>query len=187
MLSVLDACDCWDVMVSSGECDCGVIEIAGLCYVQVSRVILCHRSQVFLELIRYRYPVGTFWCGMCLVLSTCCSASIWRSSFSFFWSFSLFLFFRVFSLFGHLHRMEASFQNDLSAVVPVVMLGFGSMASHTVLELCPCSRLMHPMLCCCVVLGCENGVWASFMSPPSCWWHGLRWLPILVLWCCIFW
>jgi hypothetical protein len=52
-------------------------------------------------------------------------------------------------------------------VVPVVMLGFGSMASHTVLEIRPCRRLSHPMLCCCVVLGCENGVWSSFVSPPS--------------------
>jgi hypothetical protein len=73
----------------------------------------------------------------------------------------------VFFLFWHLHRKEASFQNDLSAVVPVVMLGFGSMASHPFLEIHPCRRLSHPMLCCCVMLGCDNGVWASFVSPPS--------------------
>jgi hypothetical protein len=57
MLSVLDACDCWAVMVSSGECDCGVIEIAGLCCVQVSRVILCNRSQDFLGSIWYLFLV----------------------------------------------------------------------------------------------------------------------------------
>jgi hypothetical protein len=85
MLSVLDACDCWALMVSSGESDCADSEITGLCFVQVSRVILCHRSQDFLESMRYRYPVGTFWCEMCLALSACCSVLIWRSSLPFFW------------------------------------------------------------------------------------------------------
>jgi hypothetical protein len=167
MLSVLDACACWAVMVSSGESDWGFSEIAGLFFIQVSRVILCHRSQDFLESIRYRYPMGTFWCGICLVLSACCNISIWRSTFSPFFVILSFGVLPCFFLFRHLHRMEASFQSDLSAVVPVVLLGFGSMASHTVLDIHPWRRLSQHMSSCCVVLGCENGVWASSVSPPS--------------------
>jgi hypothetical protein len=62
--------------------------------------------------------------------------------------------------------MEASFQSDLIAVVPVVLLGFVSIAAQTFLAILPWRKLSHPICCCCVALGCENGVWSSFVSPP---------------------
>jgi hypothetical protein len=91
------------------------------------------------------------------VMSVCCSVSMCRSSFCFF-LFFLLVFFPCSSLLWHRHRMEASFQSDLIAVVPVVLLGFGSMAAQTVLAIRPWKRLSHPIWCCCVLLGYENGV-----------------------------
>jgi uncharacterized membrane protein YhaH (DUF805 family) len=167
MLSVLDACDFWAVLSWSGESVWGLSEMEGFCFVHVSRVILCHRSQDFLESILYLYPVGTFWCGMCRAVSACCSVSICRSSFSFFLVTLSCCVFPCFFLLRQRHRIEASFQSDLIAVVPVVLLGLGSIAAQISLAIRPWRKLSHPMCCCCVVLGCENGVWSSHVSPPS--------------------
>jgi hypothetical protein len=85
ILSVLDACDCWAVLICSGESVWGLSEMEGFCFFHVSRVILCHRNQDLLESILYLYPEGTFWCRMRLVMSACCCVAICWSSFSFFW------------------------------------------------------------------------------------------------------
>jgi uncharacterized membrane protein YhaH (DUF805 family) len=99
--------------------------------------------------------------------SSFCSVVICWSSFAFFFVILSCGVLLCFLLFLHRHKMEASLQRALIDVVPVVLLGLGSIVDQMFVAIRPWRKLSQPIWCCCCVLGCLNGGRLVFVSPPS--------------------